>query len=136
MDLVIDEVSNHTRYGGDVAGLARSVWSQSPELRSWFMMVDRVSDAENTLMMTVSLDSASTMRSGTLDLPFVGRIPMMRADATVSVTLIDPSSGVVLGSATASQSVGDGSADGAMDAALQRAMAEAFHSATRSYAGG
>ena len=136
MDLVIDEAENYTRFRGDVASLARSAWSQSPELRSWFTIVDRISNAENTLMMTVSLDSASSTRSGTLDLPFVGRVPLMRADATVSVTLIDPASGVVLGSATASQSVGDGSEDAAMDAAVQRAMAEAFHSATRAYAGG
>lgn len=136
LDLVIAEAVDRTAYRRDVGALVRSAWSQSSELRSWFTMVDRVSDARNTLLLTVSLDSASTSSAGALNLPIVGRTAIRRANVTVSVTLIDPISGVIVGSATVTRSASDTNGDAAFEAALRQAANDALHQASAAYAGG
>lgn len=87
VDLVVDQVRNPAGVNIGLYQAVQTIWSGNEVLRSYFTLVDRVSDPSNTVLMVVGIE----FEEDGLD-----RI------AIVTVTFLDPVSGIFLASESAS----------------------------------
>lgn len=134
LDLVIGDISG-TYSTSEVRTLVTSAWGQDEVLRSWFTIVERVVDPQQTFYLNVLLHpyEYDSHTSGNLKYGFT---TTYTRTSTVTFELVDPVSGAVIavgnGRGRDSSSSGRPQGLGALNAALKSGLRDVV----RVYSGG
>ena len=133
LELVVSNVDDGWR-GDETSALIRIAWAQDADLRSWFTLVDRVSNAGQTVYLNAQVGAydRNTTRIGT---PKHGYTYLNSVTANVTFELIDAQSGVVVAAGTGRASDSTSSGSPSQERALQRAIANGLRNVVRVYAG-
>lgn len=118
--------------GSSLDPLVREAWLNSSALSSWFLLVERISDPNETVLLRTKFDGVreSSRRVGSAKYGFS---TVYSADATIVFSLVDVSTGRVLASATGR---GSGSGNGRSETAVRSAIRSGLHALVVNYSGG
>lgn len=134
LDLVVDQIMG-THQTTELRTMVHRSWAADAELRSWFTLVDRVSDPEQSLFLNVLIQpyESSSQQVGTRKHGFT---TIRQVRASVTFELVDVRSGTIVAASSGSGSDSTSSGSPSNNRALERAINSGLRQLVRVYAGG
>lgn len=122
-------------YGSSLDSVVHDVWLNSNVLSSWFLIVERVADPDETVVLRTSFGGVnhSSRRAGNAKYGFY---TVYSAEAQVTFRLVDMHTGRVLASGTGRGRSSADHYDTRSAAAIRNAVSSGLHSLINNYTGG
>lgn len=135
LDLVVDQVMG-TYQTTELRTMVHRSWAADADLRSWFTLVDRVTDPDQSLFLNVLIQpyERSSRQVGNRKYGFS---TIRQVQASVTFELVDARTGTVVAASSgrgSDSNSGGGSASN--NRALERAISSGLRQLVRVYAGG
>lgn len=134
LDLAVDQVMG-TYQTTELRTMVHRAWAADADLRSWFTLVDRVSNPEQSVFLNVLVQpfEHSSQQVGTRKHGFS---TIRQVQASVTFELIDARTGTVVAASSGRGSDSSSGSSPSNNRALERAISAGLRQLVRVYAGG
>lgn len=134
LDLVVDQIMG-TYQTSELRTMVHRTWASDADLRSWFTLVDRVTDPDQSLFLNVLIQpyENSSQQVGSRKHGFS---TIRQVTASVTFELVDARTGTVVSASSGRGSDSNSSGSASNNRALERAISSGLRQLVRVYAGG